>query len=205
MLYRYIYILFYILLCILLVYIFIFHPCFLYFIFYSCVFSLLVLLLLRQISPCGLIRYISIYLSIYLSSSLASSSSSSPPPPPPPPPPPFLTSLFPLTICICIRAITIIGARPRSDGCRSTKVFFMNASSSSSSSSSSCSSSELGARYRKRFQGLRGARRLYLSSRRRDNRPVGATGSARRGGGGRGGRGGGAPLPRARGQKNPSL
>jgi len=71
MLYRYIYILFYILLCILLVYIFIFHPCFLYyfflllFFFFSCVFSLLVLLLLRQISPWGLIKYISIYLSIF--------------------------------------------------------------------------------------------------------------------------------------------
>jgi len=53
---------FYILLCILLVYIYIFHPCFLYFIFYSRVFSLLVLLLLRQISPWGLIKYLSIYL-----------------------------------------------------------------------------------------------------------------------------------------------
>jgi len=45
---------------ILLVYFYIFHPCILYFIFYSCVFSLLVLLLLRQISPWGLIKYISI-------------------------------------------------------------------------------------------------------------------------------------------------
>jgi len=36
---------------------------FLYFIFNSCVFSLLVLLLWRQISPWGLIKYISIYLS----------------------------------------------------------------------------------------------------------------------------------------------
>jgi len=45
-----------------------FHPCFLYFVFflYSCVFGLLVLLLFRQISPWGLIKYISIYLSIFL-------------------------------------------------------------------------------------------------------------------------------------------
>jgi len=51
------------------VYFYIFHPCFLYFVFcflFLCVFLfLLVLLLSRQISPWGLIKYISIYLSIY--------------------------------------------------------------------------------------------------------------------------------------------
>jgi len=43
----------------------------LYFIFYSHVFSLLVLLLLRQISPWGLIKYLSIYLSLYLKGMVA--------------------------------------------------------------------------------------------------------------------------------------
>jgi len=38
------------------------------FVFYSCVFGLLVLLLFRQISPWGLIKYLSIYLSIYIPS-----------------------------------------------------------------------------------------------------------------------------------------
>jgi len=59
--YIHIYTLFYILL----VYIYIFHPCFLYFTFYSRVFSLLVLLLWRQISPWGFLKYISIYLSCH--------------------------------------------------------------------------------------------------------------------------------------------
>jgi len=46
--------------CILLVYFYIFHPCFLYFVF--CFYSCVLLLLSRLISPWGLIKYISIYL-----------------------------------------------------------------------------------------------------------------------------------------------
>jgi len=70
-----------------LVYIYIFHPCILFFIFYSRVFSLLVLLLWRKISPWGLIKYISIYLSMEphgtLSLSLSLFSWHSEPPRPP--------------------------------------------------------------------------------------------------------------------------